>query len=209
MSKSEECAALLRGAKSSGIVGNNMPRVKIAVAFFIGVLPMLADAFQDGAVGIYVEAGDTTFRDGDAATYSAGAGLLLPWAPTPNFLQGAQSLYWDLFISNWSARDAAGGRTNFAQIGAILNWRYRFSGGTSPWFAELGLGATVMDRTYHTPDRQFTTNFQFTELVGMGLSLGDHGQHEMGLRLQHFSNAGIEKPNPGETFLRTRYTYRF
>jgi lipid A 3-O-deacylase len=27
--------------------------------------------------------------------------------------------------------------------------------------------------------------------------------------VQHFSNAGIKKPNPGETFLRLRYAYRF
>jgi lipid A 3-O-deacylase len=66
-----------------------------------------------------------------------------------------------------------------------------------------------MDRTYHTPERQFSTNFQFTEVIGVGLSLGEHGQHELGFRFQHFSNGGIKKPNPGETFVRARYTYRF
>ena len=43
----------------------------------------------------------------------------------------------------------------------------------------------------------------------MGISLGGHGEHEVGLRVQHFSNADIRLPNPGETFLRVRYAYRF
>jgi len=29
------------------------------------------------------------------------------------------------------------------------------------------------------------------------------------LRVQHFSNAGIKEPNPGETFYKVRYAYRF
>lgn len=101
------------------------------------------------------------------------------------------------------------GRSNFAQAGGILNWRYRFSAGESSWFAELGVGAGLMDRAYHTPGREFSTAFQFTEVVGAGVSLGGHGQHEVAMRLQHFSNAGIKEPNPGETFMRARYTYRF
>lgn len=180
-------------------------RVFLALCF----APAAAGAAQDRRPGVYLEAGDTPFRDGDSASYSVGMGLLLPWPASTAFSQGAQSLYWDLFAGNWSARDASGGRSNFAQAGAILNWRYRFDEGRSPWFAELGVGGSLMDRTYHTPERQFSTRFQFTEVIGLGLSLGDQGQHELGLRLQHFSNAGIEKPNPGETFLRARYTYRF
>lgn len=180
-----------------------------ALAACTCVAQALAGGYQDRAAGAYLEAGGTPFHGSESASYSAGAGVLLPWSPTPGFSQGAQSLYWDLFVGNWSAPAPTGGRSNFAQVGGILNWRYRFSQGQSPWFAELGIGASVMDRVYHTPERQFSTTFQFTEVIGGGVSLGDHGQHEVGLRLQHFSNAGIKEPNPGETFLRARYTYRF
>ena len=188
-----------------------MPSLKLlpALAVLACTSPALAGTYQDRAAGAYLDAGGTPFHKGDSVSYSAGAGVLLPWSPTPRFSQGAQSLYWDLFASNWSARAATGGRTNFAQVGGILNWRYRFSEGQSPWFGELGIGASLMDRVYHTPERQFSTTFQFTEVIGAGLSLGDHGQHEVALRLQHFSNAGIKEPNPGETFVRARYTYRF
>jgi len=178
-------------------------------AWALCLAPALAGAFEDRASGVYLDAGGTPFHGGEPATYSAGAGVLLPWSPTAGLAQGAQSLYWDLFAGNWRAPDAAGGHANFAQLGVVLNWRYRFSGGRSPWFGELGVGGSLMDRIYHAPNRDFSTRFQFTELVGVGLSLGDHAQHELGLRLQHFSNAGIKEPNPGETFLRARYTYRF
>ena len=40
-------------------------------------------------------------------------------------------------------------------------------------------------------------------------SFGARGEHEVSLRLQHFSNAGIKHPNPGETFVRLRYVRRF
>jgi lipid A 3-O-deacylase len=46
-------------------------------------------------------------------------------------------------------------------------------------------------------------------VIGMGRSFGGHGKNEISLRLQHFSNGGIKKPNPGENFVRVRYTRRF
>jgi Lipid A 3-O-deacylase (PagL) len=38
---------------------------------------------------------------------------------------------------------------------------------------------------------------------------GADGEHELALRLQHFSNGGIRRPNPGETFLQLRYAWRY
>ena len=34
-------------------------------------------------------------------------------------------------------------------------------------------------------------------------------RHELALRLQHFSNAGIKHPNPGENFVQLRYAQGF
>lgn len=181
----------------------------VGVVLALLAIPAFAHAFQDRSTGMYVEGGGTAFGDGNASTYALGAGVLLPWSPSASFSSGAQSLYWDLFLGNWSAPGENGGRSNFAQVGAILNWRYRFAGGNSPWFTEVGAGGSLMDRTFHTQGREFSTNFQFTEILGVGVSLGEHGQHELGVRIQHFSNADIKKPNPGETFVRARYTYRF
>jgi len=45
--------------------------------------------------------------------------------------------------------------------------------------------------------------------VGVGFNFGEQRQQEVALRLQHFSNAGLHNPNPGENFLEVRYAWRF
>ncbi len=114
-----------------------------------------------------------------------------------------------MFISNWQAPRVDDGHRNYLQLGAMAMWRYRFDAGASPWFAEGGLGVSVMNQLYRTRDRAFSTTFQFTEALGVGRSFGAQGAHEVSLRVQHFSNAGIKKPNPGETFWKVRYAYHF
>ena len=168
-----------------------------------------AQAFEDNARGIYLEGGRAPHGD-QGGTNSATLGYTLPWSPRQPVHAGALTSYWDFFVSQWHAPViGGGGARNYTQIGAIYTWRYRFDGGRSPWFAEAGVGATLMDHLYRTPDRTFSTEFQFTEVLGVGRSFGDGGRHELALRVQHFSNAGIKKPNPGENFVRLRYSYRF
>jgi len=176
-------------------------------AALLGLAGTDAQAFQDSARGIYFEGGRAPHGD-QGATNSASVGLTLPWSPH-GVREGALTSYWDLFASQWHAPGIGGGSHNYTQLGAIYTWRYRFDGGRSPWFAEAGVGATLMDRLYRSPDRSFSTTFQFTEVLGVGRSFGDNGRHELALRVQHFSNAGIKKPNPGENFVRLRYTYHF
>jgi lipid A 3-O-deacylase len=45
--------------------------------------------------------------------------------------------------------------------------------------------------------------------VGFGRSLDAQQHHELSLRLQHFSNADIKRPNPGENFVQLRYAVAF
>jgi lipid A 3-O-deacylase len=187
-------------------------RTRIAAASGLaGLLALLgpaAHAFDDNTRGIYLDGGHAAHGErGDAN--STTLGMTIPWWPGRPVQQGALTGYWDVFVSNWHAPALDNGPRNYAQIGALYTWRYRFGEGSSPWFAEGGIGGSVMDHVYKTPDRSFSTAFQFTELLGVGRSFGENGAHELAVRVQHFSNAGIKKPNPGETFLRVRYTYRF
>ncbi|MBS0341534.1 MAG: acyloxyacyl hydrolase [Proteobacteria bacterium] len=190
--------------------GFNLAKGAAALAFTIAVgLPPPAaaqSAYPDRAMGIYGEGGITL--SGGSATSSVTVGALLPWSPHESLRSGPMSLNWDLFASNWRAAQVDG-HSNFAQIGAIAVLRYRFGQGASPWFGEAGFGGTVMDRIYHSVDRHFSTSFQFTEVLGGGYSFGEGGRQELSLRMQHFSNADIKRPNPGETFVRVRYAYRF
>lgn len=171
-------------------------------------LSLAASAFEDRSVGIYAEGGRAPH--GDTGTDSLTLGVIVPFSPRQTVQGGAVSFYWDFFLSQWRAPVPDDSRDrSYTQIGVIGNWRYRFDKGASPWFVEAGLGGTVLDSIYHTPNRLFSTRFQFTEQIGLGRSFGANGEHELSVRLQHFSNANIKRPNPGENFVRVRYTYRF
>ena len=62
------------------------------------------------------------------------------------------------------------------------------------WFAEAGIGATLMSHTRFS-NKEFSTAFQFGDHIGLGWALNN--QWRLGLRYSHFSNASIKKPNPG------------
>lgn len=51
----------------------------------------------------------------------------------------------------------------------------------------------------------FSTTFNFGEHLAVGRQLGATRHHEVALRVQHFSNAGIRQPNPGENLVQVRY----
>lgn len=162
----------------------------------------------DNALGVYLDLGQSIRANEN--TDSLTFGVVLPWTHGQAAQDGALSFYWDFFLSQWRALNPDGVNVrNYTQLGVIANWRYRFVQGDSPWFVEAGIGGTLMNSIYRTPEREFSTAFQFTEQVSVGRSFGHQGEHELSLRLQHVSNAGIKEPNPGETFVRLRYLYRF
>ena len=134
-------------------------------------------------------------------THSLGVGLVWPW----QWQSGPWTAQTELMLAEWSARGPAG-RENFTQLSLQPLVRYRFAG---TWFAELGIGLSYTDRVYFTADKTFSTRFNFKDTIGAGTSFGARDMHELGVRITHFSNAGIKNPNPGENFLQLRYQLRF
>jgi lipid A 3-O-deacylase len=175
---------------------------------FLLMIAALAAAASAGAEGLRP---DGYYVQGGAATrhgYSASAGLTWAWS-WQRPLGGSQVTgYTEAFVSEWSAR-TAGDRRNVTQLGVVPMFRMRFDGGSSPWFVEGGIGLSVTDRLYRTQTRQFSTRFNFTDVVAVGRSFGEGGRQDLSLRLNHISNAGIREPNPGENFLQLRYAARF
>lgn len=154
--------------------------------------------------GIVVEAGV-----GQDGTRTGTVGLIWPWSWRRDFAGGEVTGMTEAFLSHWSAR-TGDGRRSFTQIGAVVPLlRYRFSQGRSPWFAEAGIGFSVMDPVYRTEHKEFSTHFNFVDVLGMGRSFGERGRHELGLRLTHLSNGGIKHPNPGENLVQLRYALSF
>ena len=71
---------------------------------------------------------------------------------------------------------------------------------------EVGIGANLLFPIYQTHDKRFSTAFNFGDHLAIGYR---HGNREFALRLQHFSNAGIKYPNPGEDFIQLRYAFHY
>jgi lipid A 3-O-deacylase len=114
----------------------------------------------------------------------------------------------EAFLGEWSARQV-GERRSFTQVGVLPLVRIRFRGGASPWFVEGGIGASVSSPVYRTANKEFSTSFNFVDVLGIGRSLDAQHRQELSLRLQHISNADIKQPNPGENFLQLRYAVAF
>jgi lipid A 3-O-deacylase len=164
-----------------------------------------------GAGAFAAEAARSAFVAGGGVTVhgtlNLTAGATWRWMDlTP---RGDWSLWTEVFASHWSAKQAVGPRASFTQIGVVPVFRYRFDGGRSPWFAEIGIGLSWMDRLYTTERKQFSTRFNFHDNIGFGRNFGANGEHELSVRLSHVSNGGIKEPNPGENFIQLRYAHSF
>ena len=77
------------------------------------------------------------------------------------------------------------------------------------WFAEGGIGVNSISPRYQNGTRKFSTEFNFGDHIAVGWRFGERGEHEIALRVQHFSNCGTREPNPGENFVQLRYVQRF
>jgi lipid A 3-O-deacylase len=178
--------------------------LRLLVPASIGLLAAVAGAADLRPAGAFIEGGLAQHE-----AYSVTAGLLWPWSWRRSLGQAELSGITEAYVSQWSAKGATTERHNYTQIGVVPVIRVRPDAGRSPWFLEGGIGLSAMDRLYRNQARQFSTSFNFADVVGIGHSFGADRRREVSLRISHFSNAGIKEPNPGETFLQLRYAMMF
>jgi lipid A 3-O-deacylase len=153
--------------------------------------------------GAFIEGGSAAH-----GTRNVTAGLVWPWEWQDTWHNAQVSGITEAYLGEWSAREI-GERRTFTQLGLLPLLRIRFRGGASPWFFEAGIGASVTSPVYRTVNKEFSTSFNFVDVLGFGRSLDAQHRHELSLRFQHISNADIKKPNPGENFLQLRYGFAF
>ena len=166
-------------------------------------LPFGAHAIDLLPSGAFVEGGIA-----DRAAYSVTMGVVWPWSWRRESRGGELTGITEAYVSHWRARSATE-RNSFTQLGLLPLLRCRFDHGRSDWFAEAGIGISVMDTMYRVSEKQFSTRFNFVDVVGVGRSFGPQRKHELSLRIAHISNANIKDPNPGENFLQLRYAALF
>lgn len=74
---------------------------------------------------------------------------------------------------------------------------------------ELGIGANVITPAWLTDTRRFSTEFNSGDHLGLGRKLDEGGKDETEFRVEHYSNGGIQHPNPGENWIQLRYMHWF
>ena len=138
----------------------------------------------------------------------AVVGLTWDWSWRREVLGGTIGGYWEASFGRWNADNAPGAHGWFTQIGLTPVVRYAL-GDERRWFVEAGIGANLLLPVYQTEQKRFSTTFNFGDHLAVGRRFGAQGEHIVALRFQHFSNASIRKPNPGENFVQLRYMRRF
>ena len=154
--------------------------------------------------GISIEAGR-----GNDQVNMARIGLQWNWKQTwkldNNWQVGG---YTDASIGTWRADTRAPGQNaSLINIGMTPTFRLSRTGGVGP-FAEIGLGTHLISHTSIT-SRTFSTAVQFGTHLGAGYRFGGQQAFEVGLRVQHLSNAAIKRPNGGINFAHLRLQYHF
>lgn len=174
----------------------------VLAAGWLAGAPALAQGLRPS--GYFVQAGVAKHD-----VWNATAGVTWPWSWRSNALGGELGGLTESYVSHWNAPGADGGRHGFTQVGVVPVLRLRFDHGRSPWFAEGGIGVSVMDRRFVKPTRHFSTSFNFVDVIGVGRSFAPDRRQELSLRLQHVSNGGSRRPNPGQDFFQLRYAAMF
>jgi lipid A 3-O-deacylase len=137
------------------------------------------------------------------------AGATWDWAWRRDLAAGRASGYWEASFGRWSSDGAHGGHAWVAQLGVTPVLRLYPHAWGGRWFVEAGVGANLLLPVYNSRTKRFSTAFNFGDHLAIGRRFGEDDRHEVALRIQHFSNAGIREPNPGEDFVQLRYSRRF
>ncbi|HBO0349186.1 TPA: acyloxyacyl hydrolase [Pseudomonas aeruginosa] len=99
--------------------------------------------------------------------------------------------YWDAGYTYWEGGDDASGAhsLSFSPV-----FTYELSGWRYTPYIEAGIGAAFFSKT-DVGEQQLGSSFNFEDRLGVGLKLP--GDKHIGLRVIHYSNAGIKDPNDG------------
>ena len=177
-----------------------LPSFVVIAAALLALSPVGAQ--DPRPAGYYVQGGS-----GEDRTYNATVGLTWPWSWRRDLMGVELGGLTEAYVSHWSAL-GLDGRRGFTQLGLVPMLRLRLNR-DSPWFAEAGIGISVMDKRFVTATKELSTSFNFVDVIGVGRSFGTVRPQELGLRIQHVSNAGIKSPNPGHNFVTLRYSASF
>ena len=170
-----------------------------ALALAAAAVPAFASAAPES---LFVQAG----RWNHVRSLTLGATWDLKWQRNDDL--ALSTAYVEVALGRWQTHGTADDR-GYTRVGVtpVLRLYPHAFGGA--WFGELGIGVNLIWPIFQAGARPFSTTFNFGDHFAVGRRFGSRGEHELALRFEHFSNAGIKRPNPGQNFLQVRYAYRF
>lgn len=187
-----------------------MPTLRWFCLSAVAALTTLSAAAQeaqavDARSRWYVQAGA-----GNDSTHTLVVGATVPWRDWSWQLgSGSVRGHWDMWLGGWSNKDLQNDRFTTPALGIGPSLRWRAAQGSSPWFFEIGTALMVTGKRLYSSDERMGTRFNFASHLGVGMNFGPQQAHELSLRLQHASNAGIKNPNPGLNLVQLRYARTF
>lgn len=160
--------------------------------------PLAVDAWRPS--GVFIQGG--IGRD----VASAAIGASWDWQLQHEIALGRVTGATEVLLGDWHARTPS---QDFTQVGIAPVLRLYPRDWDEGWFVEGGIGGNVITPKYRNYRQRFGSTFNFSVPFGMGRRFGAAHQHEVVVRVVHFSNGGLRQPNPGENFGQVRYTRRF
>jgi lipid A 3-O-deacylase len=159
-----------------------------------------ANAASLAPASVFTQAG---FGDQRTQAYVVGATWDLPWRR--DFSMGTLGVYGEVAVGRWHTDGRNDSTAWPTQISLTPTLRL-YPASAPEWFVEAGVGGTYIVPLFKTGHKHFSTEFNFDDHMAVGRHFG---HSEIALRFEHFSNAGISHPNPGQNFVQVRYAYRF
>jgi lipid A 3-O-deacylase len=119
--------------------------------------------------------------------------------------------YWDLQAGRWSGALRPGQpHQDVWDIGITPVFRLERTARTPVVpYVEAAIGFHLLSDLRVNFQRAFSTRFQFGDHLGAGVRFGPEQRYDASVRLQHLSNGGLARPNPGINFVQLRVAYRF
>jgi lipid A 3-O-deacylase len=169
----------------------------------LGLPSRLLGALLACAASAGVQAGDLTLHLGDGSRYRH---VMLAYETESLWQPRLAGRSFDVAFEVSGGRSLAPSGTTYGgiwHVGLTPLVRYWLTPNTA---IEYGLGANVFSDTA-VGDKEISTTFQFGNSIGV-LHRYAGTPWSTGLRFTHYSNAGIDTPNPGLDYLHLRIGYQ-
>lgn len=186
------------------VTGGIVKRISLATVFLLLLSNSLGASAVDGV--------DIDLADGDEGSTVVGASVKWnwdkQWLTDGDWYVGG---YWELGAGHWNGDSGEHRNSSITHAGITPVFRLtrhnRLANGAMP-FLEGAIGFHLMSDD-KIGDKDLGGSFTFKDHLSAGVQFGTGLEHELSVRLQHFSNLNLYGSNPGFNTIGLRYGHNF